>query len=212
MRIARKSRSGPERGAAARALGVSALVIFFVVMLAAIAVFTFSVKVYGHSMDPTLGDGDRLLTNILGRSHVDRFDLVQTRAGVGGIEVVKRVIGMPGDKVGIRGGDHPEVYVVPAGQTQKYVVDNPTWPSRINGRTQGCCTANGKATHGDAIHWLTLAPKTYWLLGDNWGGSDDSRVWGTVTDDLIGSTLNWRLTPLSRFGKISSQARLVPAS
>ncbi|MFT4287166.1 signal peptidase I [Nocardioides sp.] len=201
-----------EHGGAGTVVGVIALVLFFVAMIAVIAVLTFSVKVYGHSMEPTLDNGDRLFTNVFGRSDVKRFDLVQSEAGKDGMEVVKRVIGMPGDTVGIRGGDEPRVYVRPDGSDTTYVVDNPAWPSRWGTRRQSCCTDQGQAlSESGKPRWITLGSSTYWLLGDNWGGSDDSRVWGTVTEDLISSTLNFRIFPLSRIGRLNQPVTLTPA-
>lgn len=211
-RSAQPQRTRDQVGLVKTVVSVTALVLFFVVMLAVIAALTFSVKVYGHSMQPTLHDGDRLVTNIFGRGDVHRFDLVQASAGKNGIEVVKRVIGMPGDQVRIVPGSQlrdPAVLVRPAGEGRTYVVDNPAWTGQYGGKLSGCCDKQGHSVPGLG-HWLTLADQTYWLLGDNWGGSDDSRTWGTVTSDEISSTLNFRLLPLDSFGRISDEVSLRP--
>lgn len=202
-----------ERGSLAlKALGIISLVLFFLAMLAVIVLFTFSVKVDGRSMEPTLQDGDRLSTNILGRDHVERFDLVKTRAGENGIDVVKRVVGMPGDRISIDGGEQPVVLIQPAGETDTYRVDNPAWPSRIEGRTQSCCTKAGKAVPSGGARWTTIPEDTFWVLGDNWGGSDDSRVFGYVTQAHIAATISFRLQPFGSAGSIESDVKLVPAN
>lgn len=58
------------------------------------------VKVDGHSMDPTLANGEYLL--VLKHQSIDRFDIVvATETDNDGTtkEIVKRVIGMPGDTI-----------------------------------------------------------------------------------------------------------------
>ena len=58
------------------------------------------VKVDGHSMDPTLANGEYLL--VLKYQSIDRFDIVvATETDNDGTtkEIVKRVIGMPGDTI-----------------------------------------------------------------------------------------------------------------
>lgn len=202
-----------EQGSVAlKALGVVSLILFFLAMLAVIVLFTFSVKVDGRSMEPTLQDGDRLSTNILRRDRVERFDLVKTRAGENGIDVVKRVVGMPGDRISIEGGEQPVVLIQPAGETDTYRVDNPAWPSRIEGRTQSCCTKTGKAVPSGGARWTTIPEDTFWVLGDNWGGSDDSRVFGYVTQAHIAATISFRLQPFGSAGSIDSDVSLVPAN
>ena len=106
------------------AVGVAALVVFFAAMLVVIAVLAFSVKVSGHSMEPTLADGDRLVVNPFGKDDVARFDIVESTLGDREIPVVKRVIGMPGDRVQASAeSDPPVVRIQPAGEDTVYVVD-----------------------------------------------------------------------------------------
>jgi signal peptidase I len=74
-------------------------------------------RVSGHSMDPTLRDGSFLLVNKLSTfvSKPDFGDVVIVNEG--DYQIVKRVIGVPGDTVAIQGGvlyvnnvPIPEVY------------------------------------------------------------------------------------------------------
>lgn len=186
-------------------MGITVLTVLIVGLLGVAGALTFSVKVEGASMEPTLHTGDRLVTNIAGRRDVRRFDLVEARAGDGGTEVVKRVIGMPGDQVAIQPGLVPLVLVRPAGSATVYRVVNPTWAPRIGGKTQGCCTDRGQyVATGQPLRWSRAGAGDYWLIGDNWGRSDDSRVFGFVSADRIPATLNYRISPLSGFGAIAN--------
>lgn len=194
---------------ALKALGIASLLLFFLAMLAVIVLFTFSVTVDGKSMEPTLQDGDRLSTNILGRDQVERFDLVKTRAGENGIDVVKRIIGMPGDRISIEGGELPTVLIQPADDDTTYRVDNPAWPGQIEARTQSCCTKAGRAVPGNG-RWARIPEDTFWVLGDNWGGSDDSRVFGYIRQADIAATISFRLMPFGSSGGIESDVELVP--
>jgi len=201
-------RSWRRRG---RVLGWAAIGLFFAVMLGVVAALAFSVRVYGDSMQPTLRTGDRLIANAFARDDVRRFDLVETTAGSGGIPVVKRVVGLPGDRIEIRGGSMPQVLVRPADATTTYRVDNPAWASRIGGASAPCCRGDG--TSGGAAEpaqEVVGPPDSYWVLGDNWGASDDSRVFGFVTAEDIRATVNVRILPLGDLGVVDSDVRLVP--
>ncbi|WP_265333823.1 signal peptidase I [Nocardioides sp. Kera G14] len=185
-----------------------------VVLLVVVIGLTFSVTVSGDSMQPTLHPKDRLEVDLLHRKDVDRFDLVEAvepgeaKFG-GGTDIVKRVIGLPGDQVSIQGGAKPRVLIKPARTDEVFEVSNPTWPSQIGSSTSSCCTATGTASPERA--WKTVPPNSYWLLGDNWGGSTDSRVFGFVKESAIKAKLSFRILPKDRFGKLTTDAKLVPA-
>ncbi|MFT4264324.1 MAG: signal peptidase I [Nocardioides sp.] len=193
--------------------------------LAVIAAFTFSVTVKGDSMEPTLKAGDRIDIDLLHRDRVERFDLVTAReptppdpvegpsGGVnGGAVVVKRVIGMPGDRVRITGGLHPEVYLKPAGSETTYLLSSPTWSDQVGNAISSCCTSDGVMTpNGGAGAWATVPAASYWVLGDNWGRSTDSRIFGWVPEKLVQNRLIWRVTPWSRHGRIPNPVTMSPA-
>ena len=74
--------------------------ILFVLVLGLSRLFLWQpVKVDGHSMDPTLADGERLI--VLDHTKINRFDIVVAKETEDGQtkEIVKRVIGMPGDTI-----------------------------------------------------------------------------------------------------------------
>lgn len=195
-------------------LGVGALALFFAGVLVVIAALAFSVKVSGHSMEPTLHDGDRLLVNPFASDDVHRFDIVETALGDREIPLVKRVIGMPGDRIRAdASGRTPVVRVRPAGSEREYVVDNPAWEGRVGAKTQPCCTADGTAVQGTTRpDWVTVPEDSYWVVGDNWGGSDDSRTFGFAAADQVEARVSFRLQPFGDFGSLEDDVRLVPAT
>lgn len=201
-------RTRGEAGALRHVLGWSALVAFLLALLAIVAALAFSVHVKGHSMEPTVHDGDRLLVQFWRRGDVHRFDLVEARVGVAKSPVVKRVVGLPGDTVSVSFADgKPVVRLTPAGSRTAYVVENGRWSEQVGDRTAPCCNPDGTA--GTAPTRVVVPAGSYWLLGDNWGGSDDSRTYGFVKKADIGGVLDRRLQPLGSFGRVPNPARLV---
>ena len=78
-------------------------------LLVGLGVRTFvirSLTVSSSSMRPTLCPGDRVLVNLWDPDLGDlqRDDLVALRPGSDEVPVVKRVVGLPGDRVAIRDG------------------------------------------------------------------------------------------------------------
>ncbi|MCX6399047.1 MAG: signal peptidase I [Propionibacteriales bacterium] len=191
-------------------LGVVALIAFFAVMLVVIAALAFSVKVSGSSMEPTLTSGDRLLVDIFGKDDIERFDIVESSLGDREIPVVKRVIGLPGDQIQVSAGaDRPVVRVRPEGEDVTYVVDNPAWVGRVGDKDQPCCLDDGTSQRrGQALTWVTVPEGHFWVVGDNWGASDDSRTFGFVAADEVQAKIAFRLQPLSDFGELDHDVRL----
>lgn len=198
---------------AVSALGWTALVTFLLAMVVVVAALAFSVTVSGQSMEPTLDDGDRLLVDPFGKDDVERFDLVESSAGGREISIVKRVVGMPGDEISVRGDlERPVVLVRLEGQESTYVVDSDAWTNGdVGTRTESCCRDDGRSlAPGKRAAWVTVPDDSYWLVGDNWGGSDDSRTFGFVGADEIQARIAFRIWPLDSFGGIGGAPRLVP--
>ncbi|RNL65070.1 signal peptidase I [Nocardioides marmoriginsengisoli] len=200
-----------ERSRSWRVVGWLAIVLVLVIVLVPVGALTFSVKVSGRSMSPTLEEGDRLLMDVVHRHEIRRFDLVEASFGQGSFRVVKRVIGVPGDRVRIEilDGSVPRVTLRPAGSSRTYVVRNQAWVDQVGSAITPCCDERGR--EGLQARWTTIPKASYWLLGDNWGGSEDSRKFGFVAAADIGARLNIRLTPFGRAGSVPQSVRLAPA-
>lgn len=136
--------------------------IIFGIIIVCIFIFlsAFSlVKVDGHSMDPTLHDGEYFLGKKNEKPH--RFDIVvlSEREKNNGPEkiIVKRVIGLPGDRVTNING---HLFVNNKQYNENYVAKN----NRQN---------------YDKLNWTTKVPKDHiFVLGDNRDISKDSRIVG----------------------------------
>lgn len=178
------------------ASGVGAGVAAFVALVLVVVALAFSVTVDGTSMEPTLHDGDRMLLEFWTQDEIERFDVVEADApsavSGGGTQILKRVIGMPGDRVAVSGD--ARVLVRPAGEDETYVVENSAW----------------SAEAGAELEWLTVPEDAYWLIGDNWSASTDSRSFGFVDADAVHGRVVFRMLPLRRNGMITRDVRLAP--
>lgn len=178
------------------ASGVGAGVAAFVALVLVVVALAFSVTVDGTSMEPTLHDGDRMLLEFWTQDEIERFDVVEADApsavSGGGTQILKRVIGMPGDRVAVSGD--ARVLVRPAGEDETYVVENSAW----------------SAEAGAELEWLTVPEEAYWLIGDNWNASTDSRSFGFVDADAVHGRVVFRMLPLRRNGMITRDVRLAP--
>ena len=115
-------------------------------------------RVAGGSMRPTLEPGHRIAVAPLVRPP-RRGDLVVV-ARPPGLEVVKRVVGLPGQRVRLAAG---ELQVDGAAVPEPYLT--------------------GPATAGDLD--LQLGPAQYLVLGDHRAASTDGREFGPVGADAL---------------------------
>jgi len=144
--------------------------------------------VIGSSMVPTLADRDEVFVEKISRlfeNGLKRGDIVTAdthEKTVDGLEmiIIKRVIGVPGDRVTIK---HGEVYV------NGELLDEPYLAEGV--RT---------APHHEKYADVTLQKDEYYLLGDNRANSRDSRDIGPVTRSEIEGKLILRFYPFSKFG------------
>ncbi|TWS94778.1 signal peptidase I [Streptococcus sp. sy018] len=166
----------------------------------------FNVRVEGHSMDPTLKDGQRLF--VLKVTPIDRFDIVVAQDG--DKKVVKRVIGMPGDtitysndKLSVNGQEVQEDYLneyVTAFQKDKLQATysyNSMFQQLANQASAFTVDANGSAEFS-----VTVPQGQYYLLGDDRLVSKDSRAVGTFSEEQLIGEVAFRFWPVSNLGTV----------
>jgi len=162
--------------------------VFSVLIAVVLIVFIYQpVKVEGTSMMPALTDQERIFIN--------KFTY---RFGLGAIErgdtvvfwypqdvsksYIKRVIGVPGDRIRIDGG---QVYVNGGALAENYVpADERDYSSWREGQEQ------------------TVPDGKYFVLGDHRNQSSDSRMWGYVPRENIYGKAVFVYWPLAKMGRV----------
>ncbi|MDP3941927.1 MAG: signal peptidase I [bacterium] len=132
-------------------------------------------EVSGESMFPTFKNGEFILTNLitLRFNELKRGDVIVFQAPVDhDKDYIKRVIGIPGDSVEVRGGS---VYV------NAKLLDESSYVSRDVRTSSGAFLREGQA--------VVVPTDEYIVMGDNRPHSSDSREWGFLRkDELIGKS------------------------
>ena len=139
------------------------------------------VKVEGTSMEPRLQPQDRLFVNkfMYRISDIERGDIVvfwypKDRSK----SFIKRVVGLPGDRVEIRSGT---VFVNGQRLSEPYLLQ------RLDVKS-----------HPPEV----IPPQHYFVLGDHRTSSSDSRDWGSVPRQNIFGEAVFRYWPLQKMGLV----------
>ncbi len=136
------------------------------------------------SMLPTIQLQDRLVVDKISYkfSEVNRGDVVVFRppsnVDQSGTDWVKRVIGLPGEKVEIRDG---KVFINEQELTEPYELEKPNY------------------TYDPII----VPEGSYFVLGDNRNHSKDSHYWGVLSNQNIVGKVFIRYWPLDGFGSLA---------
>jgi signal peptidase I len=177
------------------------------IIVFAVFIVTFIVQPFripSGSMEPTLRVGDFLLVDkqsygpagvldrlLLPPARVSRGDLVVFRYPVNpGLHLVKRVVGMPGDRIRMRGG-----LVLVNGRVleEPYAFYSPSRPNGFRDDFPSLLEADPNVN----LRWwirlrgsmkdgqVTVPANQYFVLGDNRNDSEDSRYWGFVPRSAI---------------------------
>lgn len=147
----------------------------------------------GDSMDPTLKDGERVVVNIMGYKigDVKKGNVIVFHANKKD-DYVKRVIGVPGDKVQYK---KDQLYINGKKQDEPYLNYNEKRKQveYITGTFQVKDLANANSKSN-------VIPKDkYLVLGDNREVSKDSRSFGLIDKDQIVGKVSFRFWPLNEF-------------
>lgn len=135
------------------------------------------------SMLPTIQLQDRVIVDKLfyKLSGIQRDDIIvfnpPKNLDPSGDYWIKRVIGLPGDKVQIKGG---KVYINDQELTEPYEMEAPNY------------------TYGPVV----IPKDSYFLLGDNRNNSLDSHYWGALPAKDIEGKAILRYWPIQRFGTL----------
>jgi signal peptidase I len=180
-------------------------VIEWVVLLGGALVIALLIKTFlfqafyipSESMTPTLEKNDRVLVNKLSyKLHdVNRGDIVVFEApnGEGGAQdLVKRVIGLPGEMVS--SCDSGKVCVDGHPLEESYLADGTQTTGPINA-VAGCANVQRDPRAG-----CEVPAGTVFVMGDNRGASKDSRSFGPVDEDAIVGRVFIRIWPPNRVG------------
>ena len=132
-----------------------------------------------ESMSPTLRPGDQALVAKLGAKSPHRGDLVAFHSPQNGEVLLKRVVAVGGDTVGLEDG----VLVVDGRKVHEAYAD----PDAI-----------------DSVYFgpVKVRAGTIFVLGDNRANSEDSRDFGAVRTDRIIERAVARVWPPSRWGSV----------
>ncbi len=158
---------------------------FSVLIAVILIVFIYQpVKVEGTSMMPTLTDQERIFINKFtyhfGLGSIERGDMVVFWFPLDPSKsYIKRVIGVPGDKVYIDAG---QVYLNGRELSEGYVPED----------------------YRDRVSWEEhrIPPGEYFVLGDHRSSSSDSRTWGFVKRDAIYGKAVFVYWPLEKMGRL----------
>jgi signal peptidase I len=184
--ISRRSRRERRRDASKK--GGGGVLEFLVILLVSfVLVFGFvrpfvveAFWIPSASMVPTLKYGDRVLVNkfIYRFAEPERGDVIVFKSVEGdGQDLIKRVVGVPGDEVSVRGG---RLFVNGEPQREPYV--NKKYPDR-------------------SFYAPTTVPRDHvFAMGDNRANSQDSRVFGPLPKENIEGEAFLRFWPPDRIG------------
>lgn len=159
---------------------IKELIPYLVIVVIVVLIRTFLVTpviVSGDSMVPTLKDRQLLLLNKINYKFNDtsRFDIVVIK--IDNKEIIKRVIGLPGENVEYR--------------DNSLFIDGHELLNNYNFDTDNFSLKN-------ICNCDKIPEDKYLVLGDNRGVSADSRIIGLIDKDNIEGNVNISLWPIKK--------------
>ena len=160
---------------------MSYILIISIVLLIKKFIFT-PIRVNGDSMYPTLKNNDIMILNEIGYyvNGVNRFDIVVVDTN--GEKIIKRIIGLPGDKVEYRNN---KLFV-----NEKEIEEEFKHAETID------------FSVNKDLGYEIIPNDYYFVVGDNRINSVDSRMIGLVHKKQILGKTNFIVYPFNRFGNI----------
>ncbi|GGC82123.1 signal peptidase I [Enterococcus wangshanyuanii] len=165
----------------------------FALILFLLRQFVFTpVVVKGHSMDPTLADGERVIA--LKNTEIKRYDIVTFPApDEPKKSYIKRVIGLPGDSIEYK----DDALYINGKETKEPYLDE--FKSEL--------TDGMPFTFDFTLKEVTGKDKVpageYFVMGDNRRNSKDGRMIGFINEKDISGDVKFVLWPFNRFGTLS---------
>jgi signal peptidase I len=144
------------------------------------------IKVQGASMYPTYHDKDIIIVSKT--SKIERFDQIVFQSPVEDELYIKRVIGLPGDKVEMK---DDVLYVNGKAYKEDYVNRQTDDPNQLR------ITEN--FTLEQLVNEKEVPKGMYFVLGDNRLKSSDSRHYGLISEDAVYGESKLILYPFSHF-------------
>lgn len=147
-------------------------------------------QVKGASMKPNFHDGEYILTDKISYRFQSpkRGDVIIFQSPTDkDVDFIKRVIGLPGEKVKISDG---KIVIINDQNKDGFTLNE---PYQVNGPTSG-----GQGTPQNTL--VTIGTDEYFVLGDNRLESFDSRSWGMLPKKNIIGKAWLRYWPLNVFG------------
>jgi signal peptidase I len=188
----------PGRGKRAQRIALEWLLLIGAALAIAFLIKTFLFQAFyipSESMKPTLQVGDRVLVNKLSYDlhDVNRGDIVVFEAPPlarsRDIEdLVKRVIGLPGDTVEFNGG---KVFVDGRRLREPYLD-----PATSETKPLGQNVPPGCDPPPNGLPGCVVPPDRVFVMGDNRVASKDARVFGPIKESTIVGRVFLRIWPL----------------
>lgn len=178
---------------AAKTVGLSLLLAFGIRSYVAEARYIPS-----GSMEPTLQINDRLIIEKISyylhkpqRGDIVVFNPTKTLRAQGFKDAfIKRVVGLPGDRVAIKQGS---VFVNSERLIEPYVA---------NGAKTSVETCSLEGVSAFLAQPITIPQGSILVLGDNRNNSYDGRCWGLVSDGDVVGRASFRFWPINRTGTL----------
>lgn len=157
-------------------------------------------------MRPVLTRGDRVV--ISSGATPGRLDVVAIVPPGADSLAIKRIVGLPGDRVRIRPGEAGyTVEIEPAGLREWFAV---RYAALGGGSVSACCpSATGTSALSSFATPVLIPDGKFFVLGDNPAVSEDSRTYGLVSASDVRGRARFKVWPL---GHITSGITIGPAA